>query len=118
MRGTALPTLHEYSYRRRVCASFPVRRMRSGGGIPEDTATRPVRSVVVFLMLSSLAAKRTRAVRFLVLSAFLPAAADTMAHKTELPRRDRALKGREERIVVAGKPTDSSCATKARLIIP
>ncbi|XP_022052306.1 peptide methionine sulfoxide reductase MsrA 1 isoform X1 [Acanthochromis polyacanthus] len=51
-----------------------------------------------------------RTVWLLVLQVSL-AAADIMSAKTELPRRDRAMKGREEKVVVAdkhavnGKPT-------------
>lgn len=41
---------------------------------------------------------------WLLLVSVLLAASDSMADgKTQLPRKDRALKGREEKVVVAGK---------------
>lgn len=57
------------------------------------------KTLLVSLLFSS---TRARAVWLLLVSVSL-AAADSMADKTQLPSRDRALKGREEKVVVAGK---------------
>lgn len=39
-----------------------------------------------------------------------------MAHKTELPHRDRALKGRQERMVVAGKNQNNAETSGTRYV--
>lgn len=101
MQCTTLPTHDEYSYSWRFlrrplftpsCLSLFCRF--------QPAAMEAYRKTVPFSQLSQ---TQTLHIVWLLLLSVSLAAADSMANKNELPSRDRALKGSEEKMLVAGK---------------
>lgn len=109
MRHTALPTRDEYSYR----LACPRPSPRAAVHAPCMQASRKT-PAQLSMLASSLPPSSEVAARFLLLSVSL-AAVDAMSYKTELPHRDRALKGRQERMVVAGKKNKNKTETPQQL---
>ncbi|XP_049917181.1 peptide methionine sulfoxide reductase MsrA 1 isoform X1 [Epinephelus moara] len=113
MQCTTVPTHDEYSYwwrfRRRLFSlhpSFPPPSSLFLHPPPWKRSSRrgameAPRKSLSYLQLFSQTPSHT--LWFLVVWVSLAAAADTMADKTQMPSRDRALKGREDKMVVADK---------------
>lgn len=111
MRRTALPTRDDYSYRVACLRPSPP-CMRCACRHPGRLRTPDSLS----MLLSSSSSPFPKATaRFFLLSASL-AAVVAMADKTELPHRDRALKGRQERMVVAGKNQNNAATSRTRYV--
>ncbi|KAF3844979.1 hypothetical protein F7725_008142 [Dissostichus mawsoni] len=91
MQCTTLPTHDEYSYR---CVFSPPSPLPSPPPVYPLPAVK--RNYLIWLF------SQTQTVWFVLLSVSL-AATDSMADQTQLPSRDRCLKGREEKMVVADK---------------
>lgn len=109
MRHTALPTRDEYSYR----VACPRPSPRAAVHAPCIQASRKATAQLSMLLFSPPSSKVT--VRFFLLSGWLTTV-DAMSYKTELPHRDRALKGRQEGMVVAGKNRNTAATSGNRYV--